>query len=244
MNRVITPGTYTIVDSAEPIVGFNSLGTVGVQFNANTPDTGQFLAAGSGPDYRNSVFTNFFATPELANANTNLVMDVDYAFASLPGLTPSESALGAALDTLALRAGTGTLGLAEQDLISALALSDLGSVQASLAGLSPESSVALVASVINSNYRVNAELDAFRPYASVAYAHEFKDDANFATARFGGVPFQVSAPQLGSSVIVTAGTGYAFTQNLMMNIGYRGDISLEDSGITSHGATLGLSYSF
>lgn len=87
VNRVITPGTYTIVDSAEPIVGFNSLGAVGVQFNANIPDTGQFLAAGSGPDFRNSVFTNFFVTPELANANTNLVMDVDYAFAALPGLT-------------------------------------------------------------------------------------------------------------------------------------------------------------
>ncbi len=65
-----------------------------------------------------------------------------------------------------------------------------------------------------------------------------------AMPRFGGVPFQVNAPQLESSVIVTAGTGYAFTPNLMMNIGYRGDISLEDSGITSHGATLGFSYSF
>lgn len=58
VNRVITPGTYTIVDSGEPIVGFNSCGTVGVQFNANTPDIGQFQAVGSGPNYLNSVFTN------------------------------------------------------------------------------------------------------------------------------------------------------------------------------------------
>lgn len=93
-------------------------------------------------------------------------------------------------------------------------------------------------------YRVNAQFDAFRPYASVAYAHEFEDDANFTTARFAGVPFQVNGPKLESSVIVTAGTGYAFSPNLMMNLGYRGDISLEDSGITSHGATLGLNYSF
>lgn len=474
VNRVITPGTYTIVNSAEQIVGFNSLGTVGVQFNANTVDTGQFIAAGSGPNYLDSVFTNFFVTPGLADANTNLVMDVDYMFANLPGLTPTEAALGGALDALALQAGTGTLGLAEQDLIAALALSDLGSVQASLAGLSPESSVALVTSVINSNYRihrmvqdhlamvrdnsstvtmttpeapvsdggkggmtyqpqqqrqesftsrgnfwgsvsyddvdyeddisnnefdgetgaltvgfdyrvspmfvigglldgsrsdfdtrgggsseidslragiygtfgdslgfysdfyagygehdldeqrlgggiiglagnrgsspesdslqamltfgytmgseqvkhgpfagleyqsvdvddynqisgpfnvgvdgysidsmrgligyrVNAAFGAVRPYASVAYAHEFEDDANTTIARFGGAPFQVSGPKLESSVIVTAGTGYAFNENFMMNLGYRGDISLEDSGITSHGATLGFNYSF
>lgn len=472
VNRLITPGTYTIVNSTEAIVGFGSFGAAGVQFNANIPDNGQFLAAGTGADYRDSVFTNFFLTPQLADANTNLVMLVDYGFATLPGLTPTESALGGALDTLALRAGTGTLGLAEQDLISALALSDLGSVQASLAGLSPESSVAMVTGTINGNYRihrmvqdhlafvrdagtvtvstpgapvsdgakgglayshpqqeqsftsrgnfwgsvsyddmdyeddlsnneldgetgaltagfdyrvspmfvigglldgsrsdfdsrgggsseidslragiygtfgdamglysdfyagygkhdldeqrfgggiaglagtrsntpdadslqamltlgytmgsdqvkhgpfagleyqsadvddysqasgpfdvavdgysiesmrgligyrVNAAMDAFRPYASAAYAHEFEDDANFTTARFGGVPFRASAPQLESSVIVTAGTGYAFTPTLMMTIGYRGDISLDDSGITSHGATLGLSCSF
>ena len=473
VNRVITPGTYTVVNSAEQIVGFNSLGNVGVQFNANTADTGQFLAVGSGLNYLDSVFTNFFVSPELANGNTDLRIDVDYRFANLPGLTPTEAALGGALDTLALRAGTGTLGLAEQDLIAALALSDLGSVQASLAGLSPESSVALVTSVINSNYRihrmvqdhlamvrdnsgtvtmttteapvsdgakggmtyqpqqqqqsftssgnfwgsvsyddvdyeddlsnnefdgetsaitagfdyrvspmfilgvlldgsrsdfdsrgsgsseidslragiygtygesmglysdfyvgygkheldeqrfgggigglagtrgaspdsdslqamltfgytmgseqvkhgpfagleyqsvdvdsytqvsspfnvgvddysidsmrgligyrVSGEFDAFRPYASVAYAHEFEDDANSTTARFGGVPFQVSGPKLESSVIVTAGTGYAFNENFMMNLGYRGDIPLDDSGITSHGATLGFSCSF
>jgi len=93
-------------------------------------------------------------------------------------------------------------------------------------------------------YRVSGEFDAFRPYASVAYAHEFEDDANSTTARFGGVPFQVSGPKLESSVIVTAGTGYAFNENFMMNLGYRGDIPLDDSGITSHGATLGFSCSF
>jgi Autotransporter beta-domain len=158
VNRVITPGTYTIVDSDEAIIGFNSLGTVGVQFNANTPDTGDFLATGSGSNYEGSVFTNFFTTPGLANGNTNLVMDVDYDFASLPGLSPTESALGGALDTLALRAGTGRLGLGEQDLISALALSDLDSVQASLTGLSPESGVAMVAGVINSNCRIHRML--------------------------------------------------------------------------------------
>lgn len=473
VNRVITPGTYIIVDSDEQIVGFDSFGTVGVPFNGNIPDTGQFQASGSGPNFMDSVFTNFFVSPRLDDANTDLVMDVNYGFANLPGLGSTESALGGALDTLALQAGTGTLGLAEQDLIAALSFSDLDSVQASLVGLSPESSVYLVAGVINSNYRIHrmvqdhlaqvrnnsgivtrstpqpiardggkggmtytqsqpqqqsfasrgtfwgavsyddvdyeganpgndfdgdtgaitagfdyrvsptfvigglldgsrsdfdsrggsAEIDSFRvgvygtygdatglysdfyvgygkhelderllvggiaglagirnssadadslqamltfgyamgtqqvkhgpfagleyqyvdvdaysqssgpfnvgvdgfsidsmrglvgyrvngdfgtlrPYASVAYAHEFKDDSNSATARFGGVPFQVSGPQLESSVILTVGTGIGFTENLMMNVGYRGDISVQSSGITSHGATLGLSYSF
>ncbi len=474
LDRVITPGTYIIVDSDEPIIGFNNFGTVGVQFNNNTVDTGSFTASGGGPNFTNSVFTNFFAAPSLADGNTNLVLGVNYNFAALPGLTANEVALAAALDTAALRAGTGTLGLDEQDLIAALAFSDLGTVQDTFQGLNPESSISLTMGVVNSNYRIHrmvqdhlammransgtvtmstpgpvmsekggkggmtysppveeqsyasrgsfwgsfsydevdyegrtraddfdgdtraitagfdyrvspmfligglidgsrsdfdyrggsSEIDSLRggvygtygeafglysdffagygkhemdqtrfgggigglaglrdsstdadslqalltigyamgndnvthgpflgveyqqvdvdgytqrgagpfsvgiddydfdslrgligyrvnsrfgnfsPYASVAYAHEFQDDRNDVTARFAGVPFSVQGPELESAIIVTAGTGYSFTENLMLNVGYRGDFSVEDQGLTSHGGTIGLSYSF
>jgi len=458
-SRVITPGTYTLIDSAEPIVGFGSLGTLGIQFNNNTPDSG-FTATGSGPNYQNSVLTNFFATPGLADGGTNLVLGIDYGFGSLPGLSRNQSAVGTALDTLALQAGTGSLGAQEQDLIAALALSDLSAVQASLAALSPQASLALAVGIVNSNYRihqmvqdrlammrspsetmttpapamdakggmipaepirsstansvwgslsydwqdfedgnsgndfdgdtgaitlgydyrvsplfligglldgsqsdfddssgdsdidtfrvavygtygealgiysdfllgygtheldqngggisglntsssdaesfqalltvgyamgneevkhgpfagleyqriwvdgftqggglidvpvndydidslrgligyrVNARYGAFRPFASVAYAYEFENDAPSSTASIGGVPFSVLGPELQSSVIITAGTGYSFSENLMMNISYRGDISVESDGMTSNGISLGLSYSF
>lgn len=470
INRVITPGTYTIIDSDAPIIGFNQFGTVGVQFNDNVSDTGDFIAGGSGPNYLDSVLTNFFVTPGLENGNTNLVVDIDYGFRNLPGLSKNERSIAAALDTLALRAGTGELGLTEQDLIAALALSDLDTVQDSLDAINPESNVDLAIGVINSNYRLhrmvqdrmalarnqpatvtmttpppvmdakggmlrqsavvqqswasrgsvwgsysydwqdfedrdsirnsdgdtqaftigfdyrtspgfligglvdgsksdfdlsggssdidslrfalygtfgeslgfysdflagygthdleqsgrvggigglagrrgfssdadsfqalltagfamgneqvkhgpfigleyqnldvdsfsssggplvvgvddygidsfrglvgyrfNGEYGGFRPYLSVAYAHEFKDDYNDATGSIGGVNFDIEGPQLRSAFIVTAGSGIALNQNLMLDVGYRGEIRYESTGISSHGGTIGLTYSF
>lgn len=464
INKVITPGQYILVDSDTPIIGANSLGTIGIQFNDNVPDTGIFTPTGSGPNYLGSVLTDRFTTISLADGDTNLVLGVDYNFQGLPNLTQNQASLGAALDTLALQAGTGTLGAPEQDLISALALSDLGTVQSALYALGPDSTFALTTGIMNSNYRTHrmvqnhlamvrgnsgvttvapsepmydskggmigsapttqtmssrgnvwgavsydwqdyeddntgAEFDgetgavtagfdyrlspmlvlgglidastsdfdysggssdvdslrfivygtygeslgfysdflagygthsldqksslfgtsfgsdtdadslqamltfgytmgsetvkhgpfagleyqevnvdgfnrsaglfstnvgdydtdslrgligyridatygAFRPYASVAYAHEFQDGGSSTTSTIGGVPFSVRGPEQGSSVLVTAGTSFMFNPNLALDVGYRGDISVDDSGITSHGATIGLNYSF
>lgn len=469
INRVITPGTYTIIDSNVALLGTGTLGPVGVQFNNNVPETGFYTASGSGANYLDSVLTNYFVDPLILNGGTDLALEVDYNFAALPGLTPNEAALAGALDTLALSAGTGTLGAAEQDLIAALSLSDLLTVQASLAALNPEESLLLGISIVNSNYRLhrmiqdhlaftrnssvmetyspgsstmdakggmvqgeavrstsmnrgnvwgsisydrqdfeggnfqsdfdgdvaalsvgvdfrvselfllgalidasrgdidhnlgratdidslrgaiygtygaskgiysdflvgygthefdrsgsgavgvlpafadpaydadslqalftigyamgseqlshgpfagleyqqvdidsfnqgggpiqvlvdeheidslrgligyrmNGSYGAFRPYASVAYAHEFEDGANGTTASIGGTSFAVVGAELQSSILVTAGFGYAFNDQLMMDLGYRGDITTSDDGMTSHGVSLGLSYGF
>jgi outer membrane autotransporter protein len=93
-------------------------------------------------------------------------------------------------------------------------------------------------------YRINGEMGGFRPYISAAYAHEFKDDFNDTTGTIGGVDFDIQGPRLRSAFIVTAGSGFALSQNLMLDIGYRGEIRYEGTGISSHGGTVGLSYSF
>ena len=45
-------------------------------------------------------------------------------------------------------------------------------------------------------------------------------------------------------ILATAGFGYAFTDQLMMDLGYRGEIPTSGDGMTSHGVSLGLNYSF
>jgi uncharacterized protein YhjY with autotransporter beta-barrel domain len=470
INRVITPGDYTIIDSDVPILGAGLLGPVGVQFNNNIGETGVYSATGGGANYLNSVLTQYFVTTAVTNAGTNLELGINYDFSALPGLSPNQSAIGGALDNLAAQAGPGTLGAAEQDLVAALALSDLGAVQATLAALNPDASLAFGASIVNSNYRlhrmvqdhlaftrnssemesytpgsttmdakggmiqsqpvrrsssmncgnvwgslsydwqdyegsapqadfdgevsaitvgvdfrvsptlligalidgskgdldqsqgggadvdslrgalygsygeslgvyadflvgygthefdrsgsngggvipgfnnsnidaeslqamltvgyamgneevthgpfvgveyqqvdvdrfsqgggpvlvnvsdheidslrglagyrVNGNYGAFRPYASVAYAHEFEDGANSASASLGGAAFSVEGAELHSSILVTAGFGYAFSENVMMDLGYRGDLSTSNDGISSHGVSLGLNYGF
>lgn len=92
-------------------------------------------------------------------------------------------------------------------------------------------------------YRVNANLGTFRPYATVAYAYEFEDGANRATAIIGGVPFSVSGAEQSSAFLITAGTGISISSSLMLDVGYRGEIATGD-GLTSHGASIGLNYSF
>jgi outer membrane lipase/esterase len=93
-------------------------------------------------------------------------------------------------------------------------------------------------------YRVNGNYGAFRPYASVAYAHEFEDGANRATASIGGAKFSVAGAELHSSILISAGLGYAFNDRLMLDLGYRGDLSTSDEGMSSHGVSLGLNYGF
>jgi uncharacterized protein with beta-barrel porin domain len=456
LNRVITPGRYTIVDSDESILGLAGFGTIGVQFNANTPDTGPFTATGAGANFLGSVLTNHFVAPGLADGGTDLVLDVDYNFAGLPGLTGNQSSFGGALDRLADLAGTGMLGMDEQNLIAALAFSDLATVQASLAGLTPETGLAFAAGTINSNYRlhhllrnrlaaarangspmtmtsdgksaitpaargtfwgsfsydsqdanesdgregvdgdtmaitagydyqlapnlllggmidgsrgdfdhhggegdldslrflaygtygastgfysdfllgygdhdfdqsrsvggipgiagsrksdtdassfqamltvghtlgddtfshgpfagleyqrvsvdgftdrggfVNLRVDGskveslrgllgyrvdarhgrFRPYASVAYAHEFEDGPNRTTASFGGMEFRLNGGELQSALLLNAGTSISLSEDLTLDVGYRGEISVEGEGVDSHGGSIGLGYRF
>ena len=93
-------------------------------------------------------------------------------------------------------------------------------------------------------YRVNAKLSIFRPYASVAYAHEFGGDRANATASFGDEPFKISGSERDSSILVTAGTGISLMNSLTLDLGYRGDLSMEDEGLTSHGATAGVNWIF
>lgn len=458
-NKVITPGVYTIIDSDTPILGTESFGTIGIQFNDNVPDTGRFTTTSTGSNFQGSVLADFFTTPFTSDGGSNLNLLVDYEFEFLPGLTRNQSSLGGALDTLALRAGDGTLGDAEQDLISALALSDLGNVQDALQSLGPDSTFNLTSGIINSGYRINrmvqdhlaysranagytvsstpapmrdakggmiqsapmtrtmssrgsfwgsvsydwqdfeddssrsdfdgetgaitagfdyrvssvfligglidgsqsdfdtADIDslrfvlygtygeamglysdflagygthnveqsrnffgnnldsdtdadsfqamltvgysmgtdvvkhgpyagleyqrvnldgfdngnelfsssigdydadslrgligyrfdatygAFSPYASIAYAYEFQD-GDSARAQIGGVEYSVNGPEQDSSVLITAGSRFTLNPNLVLDLGYRGDISVDDDGITSHGASLGLNYSF
>ena len=78
----------------------------------------------------------------------------------------------------------------------------------------------------------------------MAYAHEFDGDADSVNASFAGVPFSVRGGDLESAILITAGTGFDISSNLLLDIGYRGEISVDDDGMTSHGGSIGLSYSF
>ena len=93
-------------------------------------------------------------------------------------------------------------------------------------------------------YRVNASYGRFSPYASVAYAHEFQDDNIDGSGSFDGTPFTVTGDALGSAILLSAGTAYAFTDKLSMDIGYRGELSVDSNGVDSNGGTIGLNYAF
>ena len=93
-------------------------------------------------------------------------------------------------------------------------------------------------------YRLDATMDRFKPYASVAYAHEFEDGKTSTTASLpSGASFDVEGGAQDSAFLISVGTGINLMQNLDMSVGYRGEISTGD-GIDSHGATLGMNYSF
>jgi outer membrane autotransporter protein len=97
-------------------------------------------------------------------------------------------------------------------------------------------------------YRVDATYGKFRPYASIAYAHEFGDDDISTTASlggiFGGASFDVTGPDLSSAVLLSAGTGYSINESLTLDVGYRGEISVGDDGVDSHGGSIGLNWTF
>jgi hypothetical protein len=93
-------------------------------------------------------------------------------------------------------------------------------------------------------YRVNSDLGTFRPYASIAYAHEFEDNDTSARATVAGTPFRVSGADQGSALLISTGTGIKLNESLTLDLGYRGEIALDDEGIDSHGGSLGLNYRF
>ncbi len=93
-------------------------------------------------------------------------------------------------------------------------------------------------------YRMNASYQKFRPYAMVAYAHEFEDGGTSATAHFGSAGFQVTGAEFSSAILLSLGTGYALTENLTIDLGYRGEFSVDGEGIDSNGGSIGLNYSF
>ncbi len=92
-------------------------------------------------------------------------------------------------------------------------------------------------------YRMNACFDKFRPYASVVYAYEFADDNASATAHLSSASFRVNGAEQGSALLLSLGTAYALTDSLSIDLGYRGEIALDD-GMSSHSGTIGVNYSF
>lgn len=92
-------------------------------------------------------------------------------------------------------------------------------------------------------YRADANFGTFRPYASVAYAHEFDDWRNRTTTSFGGVPWRVTGNGQSSVFLVTVGTGISFSASLSLDLGYRGEYAASDN-LTSHGVSVGVNHSF
>jgi len=170
INKTLTEGKYTVVDSTNPLVGVDAIGEVGIHFGSNAPDSGPFRATGGGENNKNTVLTKYFTTIEtedpvdaapqplraaLAAAafnpnNSNLVLNIQHGYANLPGLTKNQAALGAAIDGLA-----GSPSPILQDFIAALDYSDLASVQSTLSALDPSATLGLANSVVNGNYRLH-----------------------------------------------------------------------------------------
>lgn len=114
-----------------------------------------------------------------------------------------------------------------------------GPVPIRVAGYEAESTRGLL------GYRVDTTSGNFTPYASVAYAHEFEDDG-YGTAAFlpNGTPFGVFGGAQQSAVLISVGTGITLTPRLDVNIGYQGEVPVDDYGVTSHGAAIGLNFQF
>ena len=93
-------------------------------------------------------------------------------------------------------------------------------------------------------YRAETTYGKFVPYASVAYAHEFEGEDIIVNANIEGSPFAVTTDTIGSSILMTAGSGYHASEDLTVNLGYRGEIATESNGIDSHGLMFGAEFKF
>lgn len=147
-NRVISDGVYTIVDSANGILG--AVGTTSVQFNTNVnnTDTGfQGTEIFNGSSVTTTVLTNFFTGVAINGSNVELTVEHNYEGL---GLDSNQASLGAALD-----ASTNSGNFLIQDFIAALDYSDLATVQAILADFSTLDSFASASAIVSSNYQTN-----------------------------------------------------------------------------------------
>jgi outer membrane autotransporter protein len=173
INRTLTEGRYTVIDSDSPLLGVGALGPVAVDFSPAAVETGRFKATQSGRNNQNTVLAGYFVTVETADPVTpvvtgeapglaaaeviqndpndsDLILNIQHDFEGLPGLSSVQSQIGAALDRL-----VGSDNPLIQDFIAALDYSDLAAVQATLAGLDPSATLGLATSVVNSNYRLH-----------------------------------------------------------------------------------------
>ena len=93
-------------------------------------------------------------------------------------------------------------------------------------------------------YRVEAKLGRLKPYGSVAYAHEFRDGSTRTSASLpSGAGFEVEGGTQESAFLISLGTGITLMDHLDLTVGYYGEIAIGD-GLDSHGASLGMNYSF
>ena len=86
---------------------------------------------------------------------------------------------------------------------------------------------------------------AIRPYASAQWAHEFEGDSSGYNVNFLGSSFGVNSPmQLGEdAIILRAGVIAQITDTFTGDLGYLGEMSLDD-GTDSNGVNVGLRASF
>ncbi len=81
-------------------------------------------------------------------------------------------------------------------------------------------------------------------YASAAYAHEFDDSTDDVTVSFGGGSYNAQGLDRGDSVLLSAGLRWSVTECTTVDIGYRGELALDDNGLDSHGANVGVNFAF
>lgn len=95
--------------------------------------------------------------------------------------------------------------------------------------------------------RAEFELDSsVKPYLSAQWAHEFDGESGGYTATFYGKSFS-SAPDAAlseDSLILRAGIYAPLGENVSLDLGYLGELSLGDHGADSHGLNLGLRAQF
>ena len=168
INRALTDGSYTIVDSDSPLTGTQQLGTLDVQFNDSAPDTGKFIANQSGN--QDTVLAKYFTTTRVTDPvaissdqitalaapitsvknGSNLEITIEHDFGGLPGLTKNQAALASAINGF-----VDSDNRLLQDFIAALDYSDLATVKNTLASLDPANAMGLASAVVNSNYRLH-----------------------------------------------------------------------------------------
>ncbi|BDS08666.1 serine protease [Oceaniferula spumae] len=223
-NTVVQNGTYTLVDSNNPITGFATIGDITVQFNPNVigSDSGLqgsevFSFALSPYNNSDTVLANFFSSLSLADGGTNLVLNVMHDFEGL-ALSPNAAAFGAALD-----ASVTTGNSVTQDFIAALDLSDLDTVQAILGSATPDATFATTSALASGNYRLHRLVSDHLAMARTAGTA----DAPVVMDAKGGV---VSAPAATNNGNVWG----TYTHSWKETDGYAGgDLDGEESAFTA-----------